>query len=45
MNNFFKSLWNETSGTYVAASEIATAGGRKTASTQDRVHARGQKNA
>ncbi|MCK5714792.1 MAG: ESPR domain-containing protein, partial [Nitrosomonadaceae bacterium] len=34
MNNFFKSLWNETSGTYVAASEIATSGGRKTASTR-----------
>ncbi len=34
MNNFFKSLWNETSGTYVAASEIATAGGCKTASTR-----------
>jgi hypothetical protein len=34
MNNFFKSLWNESSGTYVAASEIATAGGRKTASTR-----------
>jgi hypothetical protein len=38
MNNFFKSffksLWNETSGTYVAASEIATASGRKTASTR-----------
>ena len=34
MNNFFKSLWNETSGTYVAASEIATASGRKTASSR-----------
>ncbi len=34
MNNFFKSLWNETSGTYVAASEISTASGRKTASTR-----------
>ncbi len=34
MNKFFKSLWNETSGTYVAASEITTAGGRKTASTR-----------
>ena len=34
MNKFFKSLWNESSGTYVAASEIATASGRKTASTR-----------
>ena len=34
MNKFFKSLWNETSGTYVAASEIATASGRKTASSR-----------
>ncbi|TFG38307.1 MAG: DUF4347 domain-containing protein, partial [Candidatus Aminicenantes bacterium] len=34
MNKFFKSLWNETSGTYVAASEIATAGGRNTGSTR-----------
>ncbi len=34
MNKFFKSLWNETSGTYVAASEIAKDDGGRTSSTR-----------
>jgi hypothetical protein len=35
MNKTFKSVWNESSGTYVAASEdTTTAGGRKTSSTR-----------
>jgi len=34
MNKTFKSLWNESSGTYVAASEDTTASGRKTSSTR-----------
>jgi large repetitive protein len=32
MNKSYKSIWNETLGTYVAASEAATAGGRKVSS-------------
>ncbi|MEE8222068.1 MAG: DUF4347 domain-containing protein, partial [Nitrosomonadaceae bacterium] len=36
MNKTFKSLWNETSGTYVAAPEETTASGRKTSSTRAR---------
>ena len=34
MNKTFKSVWNESSGTYVAASEDTTASGRKTSSTR-----------
>jgi len=34
MNKTFKSVWNESSGTYVAASENTTARGRKTSSTR-----------
>ncbi len=34
MNKTFKSVWNESSGTYVAASEDTTASGRKTGSSR-----------
>ena len=34
MNKTYKSIWNETLGTYVAASETATSAGRKTTSTR-----------
>lgn len=32
MNKSYKSVWNETTGTYVAASETAKARGKKTSS-------------
>ena len=32
MNKSYKSIWNETLGTYVAASEVATSGGRRVSS-------------
>jgi filamentous hemagglutinin family protein len=32
MNRIYKSIWNEASGTFVAASEIASSSGRKTSS-------------
>ena len=34
MNKSYKSIWNESLGTYVAASEIATSGGRKVSSAR-----------
>ncbi|MGV8953444.1 MAG: filamentous hemagglutinin N-terminal domain-containing protein [Cypionkella sp.] len=33
MNHIFRSLWNESSGTFVAASEIAKSGGKKSSAT------------
>ncbi len=44
MNKSYKSIWNEALGTYVAAAETATTGGRKSSSTRkarrqpDRAH-------
>ncbi|MEX1165310.1 MAG: DUF4347 domain-containing protein, partial [Hydrogenophaga sp.] len=34
MNKSYKSIWNETLGTYVAAAEISSTGGRKSSSTR-----------
>ncbi|HMP11122.1 DUF4347 domain-containing protein, partial [Hydrogenophaga sp.] len=34
MNKTYKSIWNEALGTYVAAAEVASSGGRKTSSTR-----------
>ena len=34
MNKSYKSIWNESLGTYVAASEVAVSGGRKVSSAR-----------
>ncbi|WP_300654802.1 filamentous hemagglutinin N-terminal domain-containing protein [Pseudomonas sp.] len=41
MNNVYQSIWNAKSGTFVAASEHAKSGGKKTASASNSIVSRG----